>query len=138
MLQPKKTKYRKEQKGRSRKRLTATRGTELSFGSYGIQALGAVWMTANQIEAARKAITNALQREGKVWIRIFPAKPITKFPPEVTMGGGKGEVDHYVAPVKPGQILFEVDGVARETALRALKTARYKLPIKTRVMEKHV
>ena len=136
MLQPKKQKYRKMQKGRSRKRLKETRGVSLSFGGYGLQARGAAWITASQIEAARKAITHSLKREGKVWIRIFPDKPVTKLPPEVTLGGGKGDIDHYVVPVKPGRILFEIDGVSRETALEALRVAGHKLPVKTKAVIK--
>jgi len=136
MLQPKKQKYRKQQKGRSLRRMKETRGTKLSFGRFGLQAASAAWVTANQIEAARKAITHALKREGKLWIRIFPDKPITKLPPEVTLGGGKGEVDHYVAVVKPGRILFEVDGVTEELALEALRLAGHKLPIKIKIIIK--
>ncbi len=124
------------QKGRSKKRLTETRGLTVSFGTFGLQARGAAWITSQQIEAARKAITHALKRGGKVWIRIFPDKPVTKLPPEVTLGGGKGNVDHFVAPVKPGRILFELDGVSREVALEALRIAGHKLPIKTKVVER--
>src|SRR3989338_7294587 len=127
MLQPKKQKHRKMQKGRSRRRTKETRGVTLSFGRFGIKALTPAWITGNQIEAARKAITHSLKREGKVWIRIFPDKPITKLPPEVTLGGGKGNVDHYVAPVKPGRILFEIGGVSEKIALEALRLAGHKL-----------
>src|SRR3989344_5662343 len=136
MLQPKKQKHRKMQKGRSRRRTKETRGVTLSFGRFGIKALTPAWITGNQIEAARKAITHSLKREGKVWIRIFPDKPITKLPPEVTLGGGKGELSHYVAPVKPGRILFEIDGVSSEAALEALRLAGHKLPIKTKFISK--
>lgn len=136
MLQPKKQKHRKMQKGRRKKRLTETRGLKVSFGTFGLQAREASWITARQIEAARKTITHALKRGGKVWIRIFPDKPITKLPPEVTLGGGKGNIDHYVAPVKPGRILFEIDGVSREVAYEALRIAGHKLPVKTKVVEK--
>ena len=136
MLQPKKQKHRKVQKGRSRKRTTETRGLYLSYGKFGLQAMSAAWITANQIESARKVITHALKRGGKVWIRVFPDKPVTKLPPEVTLGGGKGEPDHFVIPVKPGRILFEIDGVGREIGLEALRLAGYKLPIKTKVIEK--
>jgi len=136
MLQPKKQKYRKQQKGRSLKRTKETRGTKLSFGRFGLQAAGASWITSNQIEATRKTITHALKREGKLWIRIFPDKPITKLPPEVTLGGGKGEIDHYVAVVKPGRVLFEIDGVGEKTALEALRLASHKLPIKTKIVIK--
>lgn len=136
MLQPKKQKYRKMQKGRSRKRLVETRGLTVSYGSFGLQALSPAWITGRQIEAARKAITHALKREGKVWIRIFPDKPVTKLPPEVTLGGGKGNVDHYVAVVRPGRILFEVDGVAESRVREAFRLAGHKLPIKTKVVAK--
>ncbi len=136
LLQPKKRKYRKSHKGRSRKRLKETRGTFLSFGSYGLQSLSAKWVTAQQIEAARRAISHSLKREGKLWIRVFPDKPVTKLPPEVTMGGGKGDVDHYVFPVKPGRILFEIDGVSKEKALKALTVASHKLPLKTKIISK--
>ncbi len=124
------------QKGRRKGRLTETRGLKVSFGTFGLQSRSACWITARQIEAARKTITHALKRGGKVWIRIFPDKPITKLPPEVTLGGGKGNIDHYVAPVKPGRILFEIDGVSREIATHALKMAGHKLPVKTKVVEK--
>lgn len=136
MLQPKKTKHRKMQKGRSRRRSTETRGLTISYGKFGLQALGAAWVTPNQIEAVRKCIANSLKREGRTWIRIFPDKPITKLPPEVTLGGGKGGLDHYVAVVKPGRILFEVDGVSEARAIVALKAASYKLPIKTKIVIK--
>ncbi|MGC9603403.1 MAG: 50S ribosomal protein L16 [Minisyncoccia bacterium] len=135
-LQPKKQKHRKQQKGRSRKRLTETRGLTLSFGRYGLQARSASWVTGQQIEAARKSISHALKRGGKIWIRIFPDKPITKLPPEVTLGGGKGNVEGYVVPIKPGRILFEVDGIPRVEALAALRNAGFKLPVKTKVVEK--
>lgn len=136
MLQPKKQKFRKQQKGRSRRRLVETRGVTLAYGRYGLQATSAAWVTANQIEAARKAVSHALAKEGKMWIRIFPDKPVTKLPPEVTLGGGKGDVDHYVFPVKPGRILFEVDGVKEEIAREALTRAGYKLPVGTRIVVK--
>ena len=136
MLQPKKTKHKKQQKGRSKKRMKETRGFSVKFGKFGIQAVEGAWITANQIESARKTIAHSLKREGKVWIRIFPDKPITKFPPEVTMGGGKGSVDHYVVPVKPGRILFEIDGVSEKVASEAFRKAGHKMPIKTRVIAK--
>ncbi len=136
MLQPKKTKHRKGQKGRSRKRTTETRGTTLSFGSFGLQALSMSYVDSKQIEAVRKSISHFTKRGGKVWIRIFPDKPISQRPPELTMGGGKGSVDHYVFPVKPGRVLFEVDGLPEKTALEALKNASFKLPVKTRIIRK--
>jgi len=136
MLQPKKTKHRKMQKGRSRKRAVETRGTRVTFGSFGLQALGMAYVTSRQIEAARKTVSHFTKRGGKVWIRIFPDKPITKRPPEVTMGGGKGSVEYYVFPVKPGRILLEIDGVAEQIAREALQRAAHKFPIKTRVVSK--
>ena len=134
MFQPKKVKHRKWHKGRSRG--IETRGESLSFGAYGLKSLEARWITARQIEAARRAMTHYIQREGKIWIRIFPDKPITKKPPEVTLGGGKGAVDHYVAAIKPGRILFEMDGVKPEIAEEALRLAAHKLPVKTKVVKK--
>lgn len=136
MFIPKKVKHRKWQKGRSRYRTVETRGTTLAFGTFGLKAESAAWVDSKQIEAARKAITNFAKREGKLWIRIFPDKPITKRPPEITMGGGKGAVDHYVVPVKPGRVLFEVDGLNPETAKGALRLASFKLPVRTRIIEK--
>jgi large subunit ribosomal protein L16 len=136
MLQPKKQKFRKQQKGRSRKRTVETRGLKVGYGKFGLQSLESAWITANQIEAARKTITHTMEREGRVWIRIFPDKPVTKLPPEVTLGGGKGEVDRYVAPVKPGRVLFEVDGVSEAIAREAFRKAGHKLPVKTRLVSK--
>lgn len=130
MLQPKKVKHRKWQRGRTRG--TETRGTELAFGAYGLKALDSRWITARQIEAARRAMTRSIERGGKVWIRIFPDKPVTRKPPEVTLGGGKGSVDHYVAPVRSGRILFEMDGVSYEVAREAMRLAAHKLPVKTK------
>ncbi len=134
MLAPKKVKHRKWHKGRSRDRVVETRGTYLSFGAYGLQALGAIWMTSAQIESARRVLAKFVKKGGKVWIRIFPDKPVTKKPPEVTMGMGKGAVDHYVFPVRPGRVLFEMDGIPADQAKKALKLAGYKLPIRTRVI----
>lgn len=131
MLFPKKVKHKKWNKGRSRTK-KASRGNYLSFGSYGLQAQEPVWMTARQIEAARRAMTRLIQRGGKVWIRVFPDKPITKKGDEVGMGHGKGAVDRYVVPVKPGRILFEMDGVGRDMAKEAMRLAAHKLPIKTK------
>ncbi|KKS25618.1 MAG: 50S ribosomal protein L16 [Candidatus Wolfebacteria bacterium GW2011_GWA2_42_10] len=136
MLMPKKVKHRKWQKGRSLGRKIETRGINLDFGSFGLQSLGNFWINSRQIEAARKAISHFTKRGGKVWIRIFPDKPVTKRPPEVTMGGGKGSVDHYVFPVRAGRILFEIDGVDKETAKEALRRAGHKLPVKTRIIIK--
>ncbi|HDM31965.1 MAG TPA: 50S ribosomal protein L16 [bacterium] len=136
MLQPRKVKHRKHQKGRRRERKKETRGTFLAFGSYGLQALENVWLTSNQIEAARKVLVRHLRKGGKLWIRVFPDKPITKKPSEVKMGGGKGDVVGYVAPVRPGRIIFEIDGIKREEAFEALREASSKLPTKTRIVEK--
>jgi large subunit ribosomal protein L16 len=136
MLMPKKVKHRKWQRGRSKKRLVETRGLKVSYGSVGLKAMSPAWMDGKQLESARKTITNFLKREGKVWIRVFPDKPITKKPAETTLGGGKGEVDKYVVIIKPGRILFEVDGVPKETATKALKLAGYKLPVRTKVVYK--
>jgi large subunit ribosomal protein L16 len=132
MLQPKRTKYRKQQKGRNRG--LAHRGSLVSFGSFGLKTLDAGRITNRQIEAARIAMTRHMKREGKVWIRIFPDKPITSKPLEVRMGKGKGNLDHYVALVKPGRVMFEIDGVSEEVAREALRLAAQKLPVKTRTV----
>lgn len=136
MLVPKKVKHRKWNKGRSRSRTVETRGTWLSFGAFGLKAESSAYVNSRQIEAARKAISNHTKRGGKIWIRIFPDKPITARPPEITMGGGKGSVDHYVFPVKPGRILFEIDGVPEADAREALRLAGHKLPVRTRIIAK--
>lgn len=136
MLQPKKQKHRKQQKGRSRSRLTETRGLRVSYGSFGLMALQQGYVSSRQIEAARKVISHTMERVGRVWIRIFPDKPVTKLPPEVTLGGGKGEIDHYVFPVKPGRVLFEVDGVSESIAREALRKAGHKLPVTTKFVAK--
>jgi large subunit ribosomal protein L16 len=130
MLQPKRTKFRKAQKGKVKG--MATRGAAISFGSFGIKSMEAGWITARQLEAARVAVTRAMKREGQVWIRIFPDKPITQKPAEVRMGKGKGAPEYWVAVVKPGTILFEAGGVTRATAYEALKLADGKLPLKTK------
>jgi len=134
MLSPKKPRYRKVQKGRVRG--IARRGCDLSFGSYGLQATSAGWVTARQIEAGRIAITRHVKRAGKIWIRIFPDKPLSKKPLETRMGKGKGAVEQWVAPVKKGRILFEVEGVDEEMAKRALQLAAAKLPLKTQIVER--
>ena len=136
MLAPKRTKHRKGQKGRSRQRDVETRGTELRFGSYGLQAMSMAYVDSKQLEAGRKAITHLTKRGGKMWIRIFPDKPISQRPPELTMGGGKGAVDHYVFPVKPGRIIYEVDGLTEEVARQALRRAAFKMPVKCRIVKK--
>ncbi|MDR9373294.1 MAG: 50S ribosomal protein L16 [Schleiferiaceae bacterium] len=130
MLQPKKTKHRKQFKGRMKG--NAQRGTEISFGSFAIKALDPVFITSRQIEAARIAATRYMKREGQLWIRIFPDKPITSKPAEVRMGKGKGALDHWVAVVRPGRILFELDGVRMDVAQEALRLAAQKLPVKTK------
>jgi large subunit ribosomal protein L16 len=132
MLQPKRTRYRKVQKGKGTLGGNAKRGTEISFGSFALKSVDGAMITSRQIEAARIAVTRFMKREGKVWIRIFPDKPITKKPLEVRMGKGKGAVEHYVAVVKPGRILFEADGVSVEVAKEALRLAAQKLPVRTR------
>ena len=130
MLQPKKTKFRKMQKGKMKG--NAQRGSQLNFGTFGIRALEECWITARQIEAARIAVTREMKRQGQVWIRIFPDKPITKKPAEVRMGKGKGAPEYWAAVVRPGRILFEIDGVDLESAKEALRLAAQKLPIKTK------
>ncbi|HPT40036.1 MAG TPA: 50S ribosomal protein L16 [Candidatus Paceibacterota bacterium] len=135
MLIPKKVKHRKWQKGRSKNRQIDTRGIRLSFGSYGLQAISNSWVTSRQIEAARRAIVNYLKKGGKLWIRIFPDKPVTQRPPEVTMGGGKGNVEYYVFPVRRGRVLFELDGVTEEIAREALRRANDKMPLKTKFIK---
>ena len=130
MLQPKRTKYRRSQKGRMRG--NAQRGHELAFGSFGIKALENMWIEQRQIEAARVAVTRYMHRQGQIWIRIFPDKPITKKPAEVRMGKGKGSPEGFVAPVTPGRILFEADGVPYAIAKEALRLAAQKLPIATK------
>jgi large subunit ribosomal protein L16 len=130
MLQPKRTKHRKAQKGRIRN--VAKRGTTLAFGSYGLKSVEGIWLTNRQIEAARQAMTRAMKREGNVWIRIFPDKPITKKPLEVRMGKGKGNPEYFAAVVEPGRILFECDGVSEAIAKEAMSLAAQKLPIKTK------
>ncbi|WP_101688374.1 50S ribosomal protein L16 [Dysgonomonas massiliensis] len=130
MLQPRKTKFRRQQKGRMKG--VAQRGHELSFGSFGIKTLDSKWITGRQIEAARIAVTRYMQRQGQVWVRIFPDKPITKKPAEVRMGKGKGAPEGFVAPVTPGRILFEIEGVSFEVAKEALRLAAQKLPVQTK------
>ncbi len=134
MLQPKRTKFRKAHKGRIRG--TAKGGYELNFGQYGLKALEPERITARQIEAARRAMTRYMKRAGRVWIRIFPDVPVTKKPTEVRMGKGKGSVDYWAARVRPGKIMFELDGVSEEVAREALRLAAMKLPIKTRFVSR--
>ena len=134
MLMPKKVKYRKIQRGRMKGK--AQSGNTLVFGDYGLQALGRKWLTARQIEAARIAINRYIKKGGKIWIRVFPWKPITKRPPETRMGKGKGDVDAWVDVIKPGRILFELEGVSEEVAREAFRLASYKLPFKTRFVKR--
>ncbi|HPE33926.1 MAG: 50S ribosomal protein L16 [Sphingobacteriia bacterium] len=130
MLQPKKTKYRKQQKGKMKG--NAQRGHELAYGSFGIKTLEEAWITGRQIESARQAVTRYMKREGQIWIKIFPDKPVTKKPAEVRMGKGKGAPEYFVAPVTPGRILFEADGVPLAVAKEALRLAAQKLPVATK------
>jgi large subunit ribosomal protein L16 len=130
MLQPKKTKFRKQQKGRMKG--NTKRGAELAFGSFGIKSLEETWITSRQIEAARQAITRRMKREGQLWIRIFPDKPVTKKPAEVRMGKGKGAPEYFVARISPGRILFEAEGVTYETAKEAMRLGAQKLPVLTK------
>ena len=130
MLMPKKVKYRKQQRGRMKGK--AWRGSSLEFGAYGLKTLDAAWLTDRQIEAARVAMTRSVKRGGKVWIRIFPDKPVTKKPAETRMGKGKGAPEYWVAPVKPGRILYEMEGVTEEVAREAMRLAAQKLPIRTK------
>ena len=134
MLSPKKTKFRKQQKGRIRG--AAKGGTDVHFGEFGLQAITSGRITARQIEAARIAMTRHVKRQGKIWIRVFPDKPISKKPAETRMGKGKGAVDHWVAVVKRGRVMYEMDGIPEELAREALRLASHKLPIKTRFLKR--
>ena len=134
MLMPKRVKYRKAHRGRMKGR--ATRGNYIAFGEYGLQALEPHWITSRQIEAARRAIVRYVKRHGKLWIRIFPDKPVTAQAAETRMGGGKGALSHWVAVVKPGRVLFEIAGVREETAREAFRLASHKLPIRTQFVTK--
>lgn len=136
MLFPKKVKHRKWHKSAGTSGRRASRKIEISFGQYGLKSLEKAWITARQIEAARRAITRSIQKGGKVWIRIFPDKPVTQKSSEIPMGGGKGSVDHYVAVIRPGTILFELAGVPEAKARQAIKAASYKLPVKTKFVIK--
>ncbi|UZQ52818.1 50S ribosomal protein L16 [Trichothermofontia sichuanensis B231] len=130
MLSPRRTKFRKQQRGRMTGQ--ASRGNEINFGDFALQALEPAWITSRQIEASRRAITRYVRRGGKIWIRIFPDKPVTLRPAETRMGSGKGNPEYWVAVVKPGRILFEIAGVSEQTAREAMRLASYKLPIKTK------
>ncbi len=135
MLMPKRVKYRKTHRGRMQGR--ATRGTEVSFGEYGLQALEPCWMTARQIEAARRSIVRFVRRGGNIWIRVFPDKPVTQKAAETRMGSGKGNVDHWVAVIKPGRVLFEIGGVGEDVAREAMRLASHKLTIKTQFVARY-
>lgn len=134
MLMPKRVKWRKQMRGRMKGR--ASRGTEVTFGEYGLQALEPGWVTARQIEAARRSLVRYMKRRGKVWIRIFPDKPVTRKPAETRMGKGKGAVDHWVAVVRPGRVLFELSGLPGDAAREAMRLAAHKLSIKTKFIER--
>jgi large subunit ribosomal protein L16 len=134
MLQPARRKYRKEQKGRNKG--VATVGNKVSFGEYGLMAEEVCWLTSRQIEAARRAMTHHIKRGGRIWIRVFPDKPVTKKPAEVRMGSGKGAPDHWVAVVKPGRVMFEMSGVPEAVAREAMRLASHKLPIQTKFVAK--
>ena len=134
MLMPKKVKYRKQQRGRMRGK--AWRGSDVSFGEYGLQAMETCWMTARQIEAARVAMTRFIKRGGKIWVRVFPDKPVTKKPQETRMGKGKGAPEFWVAVIKPGRVMFELEGITRAAAQEAMKLGASKLPMRTRFVER--
>ncbi len=132
MLMPKRTKYRKDMRGNMKG--TETRGVSLEFGTIGLQSLEPAWITSRQIEAARRAMTRSIKRGGKIWIRIFPAKPVTQKPAETRMGSGKGNPEYWVSVVKPGRIMFEMTGVTKEVGVKAMELAAQKLPIRTRIV----
>ena len=134
MLMPKRVKYRKQMRGRMKGR--ASRGAEVQFGEFGLQALEPVWLTSRQIEAARRTMVRYIKRRGKIWIRVFPDKPVTKKAAETRMGKGKGAVEFWVAVIKPGRVLFEMGGISEAEALEALRLAAFKLPIKTRIIRR--
>lgn len=134
MLTPRRVKYRKQMRGVMKG--DATAGVEIAYGDFGLRSEDAGWVSSRQIESARRAITHYTSRGGRVWIRIFPDKPVSKKPPEVRMGGGKGDTHEYVAPVKPGRIMFEIGGVTPDAAQEALRRAAHKLPVKTRIVSK--
>lgn len=138
MLIPKKVKHRKWHKGRARNKRVASRKTTVAFGAYGLKATTGAWVTSRQIESARRAMTRAIKRGGKIWIRIFPNKPVTSKGSEMPMGKGKGAVDHYVSVVRPGTVLFEMAGVDEELARKALTLAAHKLPVKTKIITREI
>ena len=134
MLMPKRVKYRRQHRGRMKG--NANRGNQLAYGEFGLQAIEACWMTANQIEAARRAMTRYIKRGGNIWIKVFPDKPVSKKPAEVRMGSGKGAPEYWVAVIKPGRVLFEMSGVSEEVAREAMRLAAQKLPIKTKFIQR--
>ncbi len=134
MLMPKRVKYRRQHRGRMKG--NANRGNQLAYGEYGLQALEACWMTANQIEAARRAMTRYIKRGGNIWIKVFPDKPVSKKPAEVRMGSGKGAPEYWVAVIKPGRVLFEMSGVSEEVARESMRLAAQKLPVKTKFIQR--
>ena len=134
MLMPKRVKYRRQHRGRMKGK--AQRGNQLAYGEYGLQALEPTWMTANQIEAARRAMTRYIKRGGQIWINVFPDKPVSKKPAEVRMGSGKGAPEYWVAVIKPGRVLFEMSGVSEEIAREAMRLAAQKLPVKTKIIKR--
>ncbi len=134
MLMPKRVKYRKQMRGRMKGQ--ASRGAHVTFGEFGLQSLEPCWMTSRQIEAARRAIVRYVKRGGKLWIRVFPDKPVTAKPAETRMGSGKGAVDHWVAVIKPGRVLFEIAGVSEESAKEAMRLAAHKLPVRTQFVHR--
>ena len=134
MLMPKRVKYRRQHRGRMKG--NANRGNQLAYGEFGLQALEACWMTANQIEAARRAMTRYIKRGGNIWIKVFPDKPVSKKPAEVRMGSGKGAPEYWVAVIKPGRVLFEMSGVSEEVARESMRLAAQKLPIKTKFIQR--
>lgn len=136
MLLPKKVLHRKWHKGRKRNKGVATRNTALAFGNYGLKSLTGGWLTSRQIESARRVLTRYVRKGGKVWIRIFPDKPVTKKGNEIPMGGGKGSPDHYVVVVKPGTVLFEIGGIPRDKASESMRAASFKLGVKTKIISK--
>ncbi|PIZ56998.1 50S ribosomal protein L16 [bacterium (Candidatus Torokbacteria) CG_4_10_14_0_2_um_filter_35_8] len=136
MLFPKKVKHRKWQKGRKRFSGVAQRGSQISFGSFGLKALERKWVTSRQIEASRRAMTRSVHKGGKIWIRVFPDRPVTTKGAETPMGKGKGAVEHFVVPIEPGRIIFEIDGVPEDVAREAMRLASHKLPIKTKFIIK--
>lgn len=136
MFTPKRTKYRKMQKGKSKNRTFESRGIDLEYGSYGIKVMDNCYITSRQLESGRRVLLRFTRKTGKIWIRVFPNKPITKKPPEVGMGKGKGDVDHYAFVARPGRVIYEIDGVSEDVAMKALTQVGYKLPARTKIIKK--